>query len=204
MFPRKIAVLGFCCAALAAAAPSALAQTTVYVPNSLTLQVPVTATVGEVCGFASTGVPGGLVDFGDLNGGAFTQDVPFTLECSVPLRMAIVSDKGGLLLSSGFSAAGYTNLAPYNVTLFIQGTTTSVSDTCSAADLKSSVNPCSFRGTATDSIGLRLNDTSFDVPGSYIRLRNRDYPSAYPGSPVLIASNSNYVDTLTVTLAAAP
>lgn len=189
---------------LLAAAP-ACAQAlsaTVYAPgdgapNSLTFTVPVTASIGGICGFATA--PSGNYDAGALDTNTWTNDFAFKLNCTVPSRVAVVSSNGGLLTPAAPGAPGYTNKAPYTVTLKLQGSSTSAMANCPAADLSpTAANPCSFRGASSSTQGLRLDDTSINVDGSYLRVN----APAYSGADALI--NGNYTDTLTVTVSASP
>lgn len=166
-------------------------------PNSLTFTIPVKASVGGVCGFASA--PSGSYDADQIDVNTWSKDFPFTLMCTVPSRVAVTSLNGGLRNPTSPGVPGYTNVAPYTVTLNIAGSTTSVSQACAVDTLSpSSATPCSFRGPANSSTGLRLNDTSVNATGSYVRVN----APAYSGSNMLISGN--YADTLTVTVFAAP
>jgi hypothetical protein len=182
----------------------AQAQVTAYAggsPSNIVLSIPVTASVGGRCGFAPGLAPSGSTDVGEVNN-AFSADFPFTLECTVPFRAAVISQNGGLLAASATPATGYTNLAPYLVDLNLVGDTgvTSVSGTCDTADLKTSSGAgCAFKGPATAGQGLRLNGSSYDTPGSYLRVRR----GAYAAPAILTAANT-YADSLTVTLSVSP
>jgi hypothetical protein len=182
----------------------AQAQVTAYAggsPSNIVLSIPVTASVGGRCGFAPGLAPSGSTDVGEVNN-AFSADFPFTLECTVPFRAAVISQNGGLLAASTTPATGYTNLAPYLVDLNLVGDTgvTPVSGTCDTADLKTSSGAgCAFKGPATAGQGLRLNGSSYDTPGSYLRVRR----GAYAAPAILTAANT-YADSLTVTLSVSP
>ena len=182
----------------------ASAQVTAYAggsPSNIVLSIPVTASVGGRCGFAPGLAPSGSTDVGEVNN-AFSADFPFTLECTVPFRAAVISQNGGLLAASATPATGYTNLAPYLVDLNLVGDpgVTPVSGTCDTADLQTSSGAaCVFKGPATASQGLRLNGSSYDAPGSFLRVR-RD---AYAAPAILTAANT-YADSLTVTLSVSP
>jgi hypothetical protein len=191
-----------CVALLAIGAAPAHAQVTAIAggsPDHITLDVPVTASIGGACGFKSGEAPNGSRDVGEITGG-FSTDFPFTLECTGPLRMAVVSANGGLLASTGVLPGGYTGLASYDVALHIVGASAaSVDGDCAVATLTASAAaPCAFRGPATTAQGLRLPVASYQVPGSYLRVSS----PAYAGAAILAAS-STYADTLTVTLSAA-
>src|SRR3546814_5425060 len=77
------------------------------------------------------------------------------------MRLAMVSQNGGL---NGASAPpeGFTNLLDYTVTLHAVGTGgTSIVASCSASSLAAAaIPPCSFRGTASVTTGLRLSGVS--------------------------------------------
>jgi hypothetical protein len=189
---------------LAAGAEPAHAQVTAYAggsPSNIVLSIPVTASVGGRCGFAPGMAPSGSTDVGEVNN-AFSADFPFTLECTVPFRAAVISQNGGLLASSVTPATGYTNLAPYLVDLNLVGDAgvTPASATCDTGDLKTSSGAtCTFKGPATAGQGLRLNGSSYDVSGSYLRVRR----AAYAGAQILAAANA-YADSLTVTVSVSP
>ena len=191
-------------AVFAAGADLAQAQVTAYAggsPSNIVLSIPVTASVGGRCGFAPGMAPSGSTDVGEVNN-AFSADFPFTLECTVPFRAAVISQNGGLLASSVTPATGYTNLAPYLVDLNLVGDAgvTPASATCDTGDLKTSSGAtCTFKGPATASQGLRLNGSSYDVSGSYLRVSR----AAYAGPQILAAANV-YADSLTVTLSVSP
>lgn len=172
-------------------------------PNDLTFTIPVTASIGGVCGFVSGNEPDGSYDAGAIDTTAWTHDFPFEMLCTVPSRVAIQSTNGGLLAASATTATGYTNLAPYAVTLNLQGTSTSAQGGCQADQLSSgSAAPCTLRGPATTSQGLLLNDTSINQTGSYLRVNAPAYDTAYPTGSALVAGS--YADTLVVTISAAP
>ena len=171
---------------------------TIYNPDSTTLQVQVAASVGGRCGFADGGVPTGTFNQADFDQTGFSHDFIFTLDCTGPSRMAVVSSNGGLK-TAGTVPTGYTTTAPYDVALHLvanDGVTTADAS-CAAATLASG-SSCSFVGPASTSQGLRLTAPSTDKVGSYLRVS----APAYAGSDQLAAGT--YVDTLTVTLSAAP
>lgn len=189
---------------LAASVTESRAQVTAYAggsPPNIVLSIPVTASVGGRCGFAPGMAPSGSTNVGEVNN-AFTADFPFTLQCTVPFRAAVVSSNGGLLASSVTPATGYTNLAPYLVDLNLVGDVGvgTATATCDTGDLKSTSGAtCGFKGPATASQGLRLNGSSYDVSGSYLRVHR----GAYAGAQILAAANT-YSDSLTVTLSVSP
>jgi hypothetical protein len=187
---------------MCAAAP-AYAQVTAIAggaPDHITLSVPVTASIGGACGFKTGAAPSGSRDVGELNG-SFSEDFPFTLECTGPLRMAVVSANGGLLASTGTLPGGYTNTAPYAVSLHIEGQGGAITNgSCDAATLTAlASSACSFRGPASTSQGLRLGVASYQIPGSYLRVSSPGY-----SSPSILVASNTYTDTLTVTLSASP
>jgi len=188
----------FLAAACAVCCVPVFAQPITYYPNSAQLQVPVTATVGAACGFAPSAVPQGTFNVGEVDDG-FLQDVPFTLQCTVPFRMGVISANGGLL-ASGTPPAGYTALAPYIVALHIVGPTLTSDASCDAAALKiGSPASCGMRGTASSTQGVLHAEASYEISGSYVRVA----APVYADTDILIAAN-DYADTLIVTLSAAP
>ena len=107
-----------------------------------------------------------------------------------------------LKVSSVTPATGYTNLAPYLVDLNLVGDSGvgTASATCDTSDLKTTSGAaCGFKGPASTSQGLRLNGSSYDVSGSYVRVHR----GAYAGAQILAAANT-YSDSLTVTLSVSP
>ena len=180
-------------------AMSAGAQTTAVSggnPNHIDLSIPVTASVASRCGFSI----GGTYSATDLNGG-FTHDFTFALQCNLASRTAVVSANGGLLAPGATPPSGYTRLAPYHVALNLVGNpgVAGASADCEAAALAAAAAlPCTFRGPATTSSGLKLGGASSNVAGSYLRVS----APLYAGTGKLVAS-SEYADVLTVTLSAA-
>lgn len=167
-------------------------------PNSITIPIYVTASVGGRCGFSTGGVPQGIFDAGEIDTTAWQNQFAFTLECTGPSRVAVVSAHGGLLNASATGlSAGYTNLAPYTVALHLVGSTSTADASCAVGTLASGAgSPCSFSGPASATQGLYLSSPSFDLTGSYLQVN----APAYAGGSVLF--NGNYTDTLTVTLSA--
>ena len=200
---RATALILAVVAACLAAGPASAATTAYAVgqgsPNNIPLAIPVTASVTASCGFAADNAPNDSYFAPNLDQG-FTHDTAFVLQCATPLRMAIVSANGGLL-TSGAAPAGYSALAPYNVTLNIVGDGgLTANGGCTAATLSAgSGSPCSFRGPASTTQGLKLNGPSNSQPGSYVRIS----APIYAGSSILLAS-TGYADTLTVTLSVSP
>ena len=178
--------------------PSTLPSPT-YTPGSpFTGTIKVTASVGGACGFASA--PSDNYSVSDIDTADWFRQKDFNLDCNVASRVAVISTNGGLKTTSPITT-GYTNLAPYTVDLFLQGSTTTSSGSCTAASLKDGT--CTdFYGTAQigQTAGLRLASSSVNIPGSYIKLRAPAY--GFAGPNLLI--NGTYSDTLTISVAAAP
>jgi hypothetical protein len=177
------------------------AQTTAYAPghgspNSIVLSVPVTASINNHCGFATA--PSGTYNQPDFDAVGLLHDFDFVLDCTLPLRVGVVSSNGGLLANAGSLPAGYIAFAPYDITLNLVGDTTSVSATCAAATLTTGSTCTTFLGPATTTQGLRLDDSASQTSGSYLRVS----APPYPGPDVLVAATYN--DTLVVTLSASP
>ena len=195
------------CAALAVWTSPVAAQTFVpqpgtayangYGPSSLQIAVPVIATVGGRCGFATGGAPSGTKIAGAIDENAWLQDFGFTLECTGPSRLAITSANGGLK-TSGNSAPGYAVLAPYDVAVSITRSGGVTSGNCAASELlEGATGNCPLRGTASPTVGLFVASPSFALSGSYVRLS----APAYSGPGVLVAGS--YSDTLTLTISPA-
>lgn len=200
---------GYLAVALVAAAlpvTAISAQTTVYAPgdgspNSAQLQVNVLASVGGRCGFADLGTPSGTFDQRNFDVTGFSHDFLFSLNCTGPSRVAVVSSNGGLK-TGGATQPGYIALAPYNVSLHLVSNTPTTADaTCAAATLVAGTGTCSaFVGPASTTQGLRIGAPSTNQTGSYLRVAASAYNQV--AGPVLIAGE--YADTLTVTLSASP
>jgi hypothetical protein len=195
--------------ALAAAAlpiSAASAQTTVYAPgagapNSVGLQVNVLASVGGRCGFADLGTPSGTFDQRNFDVNGFSHDFLFSLNCTGPARVAVISSNGGLK-TAGTAQTGYSAVAPYNVSLHLVSNTATTADaTCAAAALVATTGSCpTFLGPASTTKGLRIGSPSTNQTGSYLRVAAAAYNQVV--GPTLIAGE--YADTLTVTLSASP
>ena len=189
---------------LACAAP-AMAQSvpgTAYFggsPTSITVSVPVIATVGGSCGFATGAAPNGSYNAGAIDTTAWTNDFSFTLQCTGPSRMAITSLNGGLKRTTPLAATpGYTDIAPYVVAVNVVRTGGTTTGNCAASELLTSASgPCALRGTASPTVGLYVNTPSFNLSGSYVRVS----APAFAGPAVLV--NGTYTDTLTVTVSPA-
>jgi hypothetical protein len=186
------------------AAPIAVsAQTTAVAggnPSYIALSLPVMASVASECGFATGEAPNGSYTAQNLSAG-FSFDFAFALKCNAPSRVAVVSANGGLLAPGGTLPSGYTNLAPYQVTLNIVGDAgvSTANAVCDAQTLSAGAKlPCVFRGPATGSQGLELAGISGNAPGSYLRI---SAPS-YIGAATLLTAAA-YADTLIVTVSAA-
>jgi hypothetical protein len=172
------------------------AAQTVYAPGgSRTLQVRVTATVAQRCGFASA--PNGMHNQPDFSTTSWAVDFPFTLDCNVPSRVAAVSSNGGMS-TPGAPTTGYANKTSYDVLLNLVGNegTSPVSASCAAATLTQG-STCSFVGPASSSQGLRLAGPAILQGGSYFRLSGKPYS----GTQLLIAGT--YSDTLSITVSPA-
>lgn len=189
---KRLLLAGLSACALAG---TASAQTYYAGGAPAVLSIPVTASVGGSCGFATA--PTATHNFPDLDTG-FSADTGFVLNCNGASRIAVVSANGGLR-SLAPAPGGYTNIAPYTVAVHMVGNAGLTSDaSCLVADLSASAaTPCTFRGPVTPSVGLKLNGPSNGQAGSYIRVS----APVYAGSDNLVASSA-YEDTLTVTLSA--
>lgn len=182
------------------------AQTTVYAPgdgspNSVGLQVNVLASVGGRCGFADLGAPSGSFDQRNFDVTGFSHDFLFSLNCTGPARVGVVSSNGGLK-TAGTAPSGYAVLAPYDVSLHLVSNTPTTADaTCAAAALVAGTGTCAaFLGPASTTQGLRIGAPSTNQTGSYLRVAASAYNQAV--GPTLVAGE--YADTLTVTLSASP
>jgi hypothetical protein len=163
-------------------------------PNFQTVTIQVTATVTGSCGFAPVPLTPIAVPNVDL---AFNNvDSTFGLNCNGASNVAVVSQNGGML-NSGTAPSGYANLAPYDVALHLAGDGGLAADgSCAVATLTASAgSPCSFRGPATTSQGLKLNGPATNRTGSYLRI-------SAPVHPVTLIAGA-YTDVLTVTVSAA-
>ncbi|MDE2560646.1 MAG: hypothetical protein KGL48_00230 [Sphingomonadales bacterium] len=192
--------LAWCGPALASTAPI-----TAYYPNPYglgpdhaSMTVDVLASVGGTCGFATNGAPNGAVHAGAIDTTAWSERVSFTAECTAPWRIAVSSANGALQATPGNSSAGYTDKAPYTVTLNVASDAGVVSGSCPVAQIEQGISgsTCNFNGTASASNGL-LVGRSYDLAGSYIEVG----APAYAGTDTLIAGT--YGDTLTVTISPA-
>lgn len=178
-------------------AGSAHAQTvqTAYAGQSaVVLTIPVTASVGGRCGFAAA--PSGTYDQTNFDQTGLSAQFDFSLNCTGPSRVAIVSSNGGLL-SGTAAVTGYTNKADYNVTLNLAANDgSSAQATCAASTLVSGAT-CSFVGSASTTQGLRLASAAVNQAGSYVRIS----APKQSGASVLVAGT--YSDSLMVTVSPA-
>ena len=188
-------LIGFALVLLAPAAAQAQATTAYAGGSPITLSIPVTASVGGRCGFADGGAPAGSYNQDDFDRVGLAHDFPLTLSCSIPSRVAVVSQNGGLL-AAGTADPGYAVTAPYSVTLnLVANDGSQATATCAASDLKVG-STCAFAGSASTSQGLRIGASS-NRAGSYLNVRS----SPYSGSAILVAGN--YSDILTITISPA-
>lgn len=189
---------------MAAAMPqAAFAQTTAYAvgqgtPNSIVLNgIFVKAQVVSHCGFATA--PGGTYNQPNFDVTGLTHDFNFVLDCTGPSKVAVSSANGGLVKPGATGLpAGYTATAPYNVELFLDGTTNDAQLTCAASTLVVG-GTCGFAGSALLGQGLALNAPATTANTSQLRVRAPAYN--YATSPVLV-DGTTYADTLTVTVSA--
>lgn len=195
-----------CAISLALASPAPLrAQTQGQAteggsPASATLTAIVRASVAATCGFSPGAAPSGNIAVGNIEK-AYSAEILFSLRCNGPMRVAIVSDNGGLLAGNVPAVpSGYANLAPYQVTLALAGNpgVASVQASCSSKDLVAGASACPFRGPAAPGAGLLLAGPSTDAAGSFLRVSS----PGFVGSLILAAS-SVYSDRLTVTFSPA-
>lgn len=203
---KRLAGSALLALAIGAAMPAA-AQTTAYypvpggpqTPTSIQLAVPVRASIGGSCNFATAGAPNGTYNIpGFIDVNSWTNDFAMTLECTGPSRLAIVSTNGGLLTSPAPGTTGYAGLAPYTVDVNVVRTGGTTTGSCPAADLKTgSLAACDMRGTAAPAVGLAIPTASFGLSGSYVRVS----APAFPGPDILVAGS--YTDTLTITVSPA-
>lgn len=191
--------------AAAAHSASACAQSTIAGPTAyvggapISLTLPVTASVGGRCGFATGGAPSGSFDAGQIDQAAWSNQFPFTLNCNGAARVAVTSANGGLRAAVQPVEAGYAGIAPYSVSLNLVGSGgANASAQCEVATLTASAAaPCTFIGPATQSQGLRIAPSSQNLSGAYLSVS----APAYAGPGILV--QGAYSDTLTVTVSAA-
>lgn len=194
-----VSPLGVCAFASIAAmigAPASAQTTAVYGgnPNHIDLAVPVTASIASRCEFSSP--PTGSYNVGDVVR-PFTHDFPFSARCNTPFRVAVVSQNGSLKASVA-PRPGYAANTPYDVTLALVGgsNTAPANANCPAASLSSTASsPCTFRGPASATSGLRLDGRSNGAAGSYLRVSS---PGVLP--TVTLIASPDYRDVLTVSI----
>lgn len=197
LFVRKICT--FAVIAVTMTAPSVAQTTAVYGgnPDHIELSVPVTASIASRCTFSSP--PSGSYDAGDITR-PFTHDFPFRVRCNTPFRVGVISQNGSLMAPVA-PPPGYTASTGYDVTLALVGNpdTAPASATCTASALTATASsPCSFRGAASATSGLRLDGTSSGAVGSYLRVSS---PGVLP--TVTLIASPDYRDVLTVTISPA-
>lgn len=162
------------------------------------INVNVTASVGGTCGFATGSAPNATITKNNIDTTAWSAQVPFTVQCTAPWRIA-VSSQNGALKNGTVASTGYQNRAPYDVTLNLPydtgSSTGTLTSTCPVAQVDQALgsSSCNFKGTATTTNGLTV-PRSFNLSGSYIQVA----APAYPGPDVLISGTYN--DTLIVTV----
>lgn len=193
----------FLVAALIGVASPGAGQTTAYAegegaagPTNIFLSIPVTASVGGTCTFAAGRAPSGTFNQPNFDVTGLDFKAPFDLACSGPSRVAVVSSNGGMK-TSGTNTAGYSAIAPYDVTLNLVGSNLIVGATCSAATLVAG-STCAFVGPATTTRGLRLAASSLNQTGTFLRIS----AAPYTGTSQLV--NGTYSDTLLVTVSPSP
>ena len=164
-------------------------------PANAVFQIPVTASVGGTCGF--TTAPNANLFHANIDTTGWSDQVPFTVECTAPWRIA-VSSQNGALKNATTVAAGYQNKAPYTVSLNVSSDGGTVTAACPVAEIDQAVgsSPCSFKGTAAPTAGLVI-PRSFGLAGSYIQVA----APAYTGPDLLVSGTYN--DTLVVTISPA-
>ena len=168
-------------------------------PAEAILTIPVTASVGGTCGFSDA--PNTSFFNPNIDTTGWSNQKAFTVECTAPWRIAVTSQNGALK-NTAATAPGYTNVAPYDVTLNLPYDTGSTSgtmvETCPVAEIDQALGAttCAFKGTASPTEGL-LVPRSFGLSGAYIQLA----APAYPGPEVLV--EGMYYDTLIVTVSPA-
>lgn len=170
-----------------------------YGPPSVQFKLDVLASVGGRCGFASGGVPNGSIDAGEIDVALWNGQVAFMPSCTAQWRIAVSSLNGALKSDTPTGGApGFTDVAPYTVSLHVVHDTGSIDRDCPVDQIAASLgsSPCAFRGTASASNGLQV-PRAFNQPGSYIAAG----APAYTGTSKLVAGN--YTDTLTVTISPA-
>jgi len=181
-------------------AGNAHAQTvqTAYAGGSpVVLTIPVTASVGGRCGFATGAAPSGTFNKDNFDRDGLAAQFDFSLNCTGPSRVAISSSNGGLLTNAAI-ATGYRNKADYQVTLNLAANDGSSAQASCAASALVTGGSCTFAGTASTTHGLRLANSAVNQAGSYVKI---SAPAQSASSATLLAGT--YADTLTVTVSPA-
>lgn len=167
-------------------------------PAEAKIYVNVTASVGGSCGFVPGSEPNATFNVGAIDTTAWTRDVPFTVNCTAPWRIA-VSSLNGALKTAGTAPTGYQVKAPYTVALTLPWNNGSTSGTltpsCPVAQLDQALgtSPCALKGTASTTVGQQV-PRSVGLAGSKVTVS----APAYPGPDILVAGT--YSDTLIVTV----
>lgn len=193
---------------------------TVYYPDdvppgsgagtSLTLSpIYVRAAVRGRCGFAAGQTLSWVLNQPNFDVGGFAGSFSFTLDCTGPANVGVVSLNGGLFQNTRLPS-GYRNKAPYDVGLQLTGDGgAQASASCEAASLTAGSRSCTlayggtggpqtnFTGPATVGQGLTLNAPSTSGAMSTLVVQAK----AYTGSDVLVSGA--YQDVLSVTVNAA-
>lgn len=166
-------------------------------PSKAVLTIPVKASVGGQCGFATA--PNATRNVGQIDVNPWNEVVNFVPECTAPWRIAITSQNGGLQhTTAGAQPAGYAAKATYTIALSINndGTPNPLTRSCDVTQVYGSGSGCDFNGTASTTNGL-LVPRSYGLAESNITLS----APAYVGPGVLISGT--YQDTLVVTVSPA-
>lgn len=161
-------------------------------PEKAELRIPVKASVGGQCGFATA--PNATRDVGQIDTTPINEIVNFVPECTAPWRIAVSSQNGGLVTDpTATLSSGYLNKAPYTVTLNINndGTPSPLTASCAVANLQTSGGACDFKGTASTTVGLL-------VPRSY-QLSEPVWPSWASCSSTARSMIAAWSDSETVT-----
>ena len=167
-------------------------------PAQAVISVNVTASVGGTCGFATGAAPNATITKTNIDTTAWSAQVPFTVQCTAPWRIA-VSSQNGALKNAAAVTSGYQNRAPYAVSLNLPydtgSSTGTITSSCAVALIDQALgsSSCNFKGTASTTNGLSV-PRSFNLSGSYIQVA----APAYAGPGVLISGTYN--DTLIVTV----
>jgi len=219
----RSAAIALCVLAPLLTSQQALSQTissTVYFPDdvppgsgagtSLTLSpIYVRASVRGRCGFSGGQTLNWVLNQPDFDVRGFKGSFTFTLDCTGPANVGVMSLNGGLLQNVRLPS-GYRNKAPYDVGLQLTGDGgAQVSASCEAASLIAGSRSCTlayggtggtqtnFTGPATIGQGLTLNASSTSGAMSTLVVQAK----AYTGSDVLVSGA--YQDVLSVTVNAA-